>query len=179
MTRPAKLLLPILFVCLLLGGSAAMLLRLAASLGSAPTESIPTAAGAAAHAVLTPTLLDAATGEPICGGVVCIPEASLRAETAANGKTAPLRVPVLPDSRYSEVQSAPWGELLLLTYAEGYVPIAYLYRGPALGADAAHRICAQVSAAHAALPPPGVSRIHLRISPAQYTIELSLQETTS
>ncbi len=129
MTRPAKLLLPILFVCLLLGGSAAMLLRLAASLGSAPTESIPTAAGAAAHAVLTPTLLDAATGEPICGGVVCIPEASLRAETAANGKTAPLRVPVLPDSRYSEVQSAPWGELLLLTYAEGYVPIAYLYRG--------------------------------------------------
>lgn len=45
------------------------------------------------------------------------------------GKTAPLRVPVLPDSRYSEVQSAPWGELLLLTYAEGYVPIAYLYRG--------------------------------------------------
>ena len=111
MTRPAKLLLPILFVCLLLGGSAAMLLRLAASLGSAPTESIPTAAGAAAHAVLTPTLLDAATGEPICGGVVCIPEASLRAETAANGKTAPLRVPVLP------------------AYAEGYVPIAYLYRG--------------------------------------------------
>ena len=129
MTRPAKLLLPILFVCLLLGATSVVLLRLTASLGNAPAESIPTAAGAVAHAVLTPTLLDAATGEPICGGVVCIPEASLRAKTAANGKTAPLRVPVLPDSRYSEVQSAPWGELLLLAYAEGYVPTAYLYRG--------------------------------------------------
>ena len=137
MTRPAKLLLPILFVCLLLGGSAAMLLRLAASLGSAPTESIPTAAGAAAHAVLTPTLLDAATGEPICGGVVCIPEASLRAETAANGKTAPLRVPVLPDSRYSEVQSAPWGEselagpiIRLTAQTEGSPAFCYLAADP-------------------------------------------------
>ncbi len=126
-THSNHLLLPVLMICLLLSGSSLALLHLANSLKEPFTaDSITVSSGQMIYATITPTLLDAQNNLPISGGVVYIPQASLQAQTRENGKTDPLRVPVLKDARYDEVQETPWGELLLLVYADGYTPTAYL-----------------------------------------------------
>lgn len=129
-THSSHLLLPIFVVCLLLCASSLALLRLAASLNtSSAADDIPVSGGKITYATITPVLLDLQSNLPISDGIIYIPQASLQAQTLDNGKTEPLRVPVIKDTRYTQLQEKPWGELLLLAYAEGYAPTAYLCTG--------------------------------------------------
>lgn len=72
-------------------------------------------------------VVDVNTLKPIEGAEVVVPETQQRYPTGTDGKTAPITVPILRDTRFDELTAKPWGEISLLVYKQGYLPYAVFY----------------------------------------------------
>ena len=76
---------------------------------------------------IVPQILDGMSMTPIEGAEVVIVETGGRYRTKADGKTEPLRVPVIEDKRFSDILKKPWGEITLIVHKDGYADYVLFY----------------------------------------------------
>lgn len=78
-------------------------------------------------ASLTVSVVEGYTETPIDGASVVVVETGKVYQTAEDGMTAQIDVPVIRDSRFDSIMQKPWGEITLIVYKEGFVPYALFY----------------------------------------------------
>lgn len=118
MKQPSVRLLMALPVALVLVALAALLL---------PDEAVASFGGIPHTGSIIVYVEDGAAGEPLPNASVAIPETGETYLTDADGKTAPIRVPILEDTEYGGILPKPWGEITLLIYKQGYADCAVFH----------------------------------------------------
>lgn len=73
------------------------------------------------YGFIQPQVVDGFSEEPIEGATVVIPEISQRFETAKDGCTAMIQVPIEEDQHFESIAPKPWGEITIIVYKEEYI----------------------------------------------------------
>lgn len=69
-------------------------------------------------------VVDGKTDTPIESATIVIPETGETYTTDAQGWTPSIEIPLMEDSRFSNIQQKEWGEVTLLVYKDNYLPYA-------------------------------------------------------
>jgi hypothetical protein len=84
-------------------------------------NAIESGSGHQYYGYIQPQVVDGFSEEPIEGAAVVIPEISQRFETAKDGYTAMIRVPIEEDQHFEDIAPKPWGEITIIVYKDGYI----------------------------------------------------------
>lgn len=71
-------------------------------------------------------VVDGRTEQPLAGAVVVLPETDAKGVTGADGYTGPINVPYMPHAQ-SGMEEAPWCEVTVLVYCQGYYSYALFH----------------------------------------------------
>lgn len=94
--------------------------------GLGDVESVETSK-ADKYGYIRPQVLDGFSDEPIEGAVVVIPETNASYRTDEKGYTPNIKIEVVPDAHYRDINPKTWGEATLIAYKEGYVEYVLLH----------------------------------------------------
>jgi hypothetical protein len=70
--------------------------------------------------------VDGFSEEPIEGATVVIPETNTSYKTDEMGYTPDIRIEIVPDIRFKNINPKTWGEATLIAYKEGYIEYVLL-----------------------------------------------------
>ncbi|HHZ13408.1 MAG: hypothetical protein ACOX1R_03555 [Caldicoprobacterales bacterium] len=75
---------------------------------------------------IKPQVVDGFSEEPIEGATVVIPETNTSYKTDEMGYTPDIRIEIVPDIRFKNINPKTWGEATLIAYKEGYIEYVLL-----------------------------------------------------
>ncbi len=90
-----------------------------------PSVNAVFSSGSADLARLTVNVVEGYSEAPIAGAKVVIVETGKAYETNENGMTGIIEVPFVRDTRYDRILQKPWGEVSLIIYKDGFVPMRF------------------------------------------------------
>lgn len=70
---------------------------------------------------IQPTVIDGFTKEPIEGAIIIIPELDKTFTTDIKGRVGQIKIDIIEDNHFKEIEPKSWGEITLIAYKEGYL----------------------------------------------------------